>query len=467
MKNVFYKSSLLALVAGFMLTSCDPTIDAPASSAGEADFSSFIAVGNSLTAGFGDNGLYREGQLNSFPAILAEQFRSVGGGDFVQPLFTEEQRSGSGYIRLTGFAPTTGAPITTPVATNLAVRSQNPVLFTKFTTANQNLGVPGIRVADVKVQGYGSTQGNPFFERLTDNPGQTYLQYVQQQAQAANHTFFSNWLGNNDVLGYATAGGFAGALTDVNLFTTNYTEVLDVLAANNKRGIVSTIPDVTGIPFFRTVGPSVKASLTAAGAPAFVALTGAGNSRVVIPVANIRDAAGGTVLFTLTGSSYAPLLGRPTGRYWRELARQMNPSAPTVQLAGLLLNFGIDTTQAFGLSAGNPWPSALLLDDSEIAAINSATTSFNNVIKAQAQAKNLALFDANAFFASAQTGFTRKGINYSPAFISGNMFSLDGVHPTPRGYAILANEMIDRINAKYGSTVPRVNETQYRAVLFP
>ena len=62
---------------------------------------------------------------------------------------------------------------------------------------------------------------------------------------------------------------------------------------------------------------------------------------------------------------------------------------------------------------------------------------------------------------------TIDAVNYSPAFISGNLFSLDGVHLTPRGYAIVANEIIRNINAAYGSRVPTVDITEYDAVLFP
>ena len=132
MKRHIYKTSLLALSAGLLLSSCDPEIDAPAASSGQANFAKYLAVGNSLTAGFQDNGLYREGQLNSYPAILADQFEEVGGGEFAQPLFTEEQRSGSGYLRLTGFN-SKGNPITETVTENRAIRSASPVLFTKFT----------------------------------------------------------------------------------------------------------------------------------------------------------------------------------------------------------------------------------------------------------------------------------------------------------------------------------------------
>ncbi|GAB3541631.1 SGNH/GDSL hydrolase family protein [Pontibacter brevis] len=456
-----------------LLTSCDPEIDAPAASSGQADFTKYLAVGNSLTAGFQDNGLYREGQVNSYPAILANQFEEVGGGEFVQPLFTEDQRNGSGYLRLTGFTAT-GSPITETVTENRAIRSASPVLFTKFTDPVQNLGVPGLKVADINVQGYGSTQGNPYFERITpeSQAGQTYLQRVQQ---STDHTFFSLWLGNNDVLSYATSGGASAAasnaITPVNTFDANYTQLVTALTVNGQEGILATIPNVTGIPFFTTVGPQIKNTLTTNNVPGMVAITGAGKERVQFLTSQINAAEDG-VLFTLTGAPYAPLLGQPTGKYWRDLAKQVSPSQtnPLViraTLAQLLLNYSIDTTQMFGFSAGNPWPSALLLDVNEQDAVKAATTSFNNIIKATAEATGLALWDANTYFNSIQTGFGNNNVGYSPAFISGNLFSLDGVHLTPRGYAIVANEMIKSVNSTYNSRIPTVDVTQYRAVLFP
>src|SRR5690606_17265094 len=87
MKNniTFLIFSALALVA------CEPEFDKSVDdagfySAGEADFSNYIALGNSLTAGYADDALYLQGQENSYPNIMAMQFAHAGGGDFVQPL---------------------------------------------------------------------------------------------------------------------------------------------------------------------------------------------------------------------------------------------------------------------------------------------------------------------------------------------------------------------------------------------
>ncbi|WP_439880657.1 SGNH/GDSL hydrolase family protein [Pontibacter sp. MBLB2868] len=480
MKNIFYKSSVLALFASVLLTGCDPEIDAPATSSGQADFSKYIAVGNSLSAGYADGGLYREGQLTSVPALLAQQFEAVGGGEFKQPLFSEAQKNGSGYLKLVGFTPQ-GSPITAKVTTELAVRglnSKGTPLYTKDTGDINNLAVPGIRTADFKTPGYGSEQGNPFFERLTNDPMQTYLQYVQAKIQTVKPTFFSAWMAENDVLAYATSGGaFSGGMlnsdaqkiTPVSTFTDNYTALLNALTANGEKGILVTIPDVTAIPFFTTVGGSVKQLLAANQIPAVVALTGSGSSRIVITADKINAADG--VYFPLTASTYAPLVGMPTGKYWRDLARQVsssqNPAVIQGTLAAMLANYQIDTTAMFGLSAGNPLPSALVLDATEQQNVKTNTIEFNNIIKAQAQAKGLALWDAYSFFNKIKGGFAQNGVGYSPSFITGNLFSLDGVHLTPRGYAIAANEMIKEINAKYNSNVPLLDETQYRAIRLP
>ena len=470
--NTFLKCAAPVLgLLGLGAAGCQPDIEAPAVSAGSADFSRYIAVGNSLTAGYSDDGLYREGQLNSYPSILASQFAKVGGGEFVQPLFTEAQANGSGYLRLAGFTAT-GSPITTRVTTNLAVRggTARAPLFTKFLDPVNNLGVTGIRMSDIQTVGYGSTQGNAYFERITPDAaaGQTYLQRVQATVASLKPTFFTEWLGSNDVLGYATAGGAASSLTPPATFTANTNLVLDALIAGGAKGLVTNIPDVTGIPFFTTVGPSFKATLAANNVPGVVIMTGAApggpasGNRKQIGTADIRDAAGnGRQLFTLTGAPFLGLLGRPTGAPWRSFV-------PKAALAGYLMAYAIDTTAAFGASAGNPIPSAFVLDDVEQGLVNTATAAFNTTLATAASARNLALFDVNAFFRSvAANGYAVNAANNTAGYLSGNVFSLDGIHPTPRGYAILANEMLKAINAKYGSSFTGVNANNYRGVVFP
>ena len=110
-------------ILGFA-SSCAPSLDELETSKGTADFSKFIAVGNSLTSGYADNGLYLEGQKVAFPNLMAEQFKTVGGGEFTSPFFSQEQANGSGYIQLKSLVD--GNPVMEPVTTNLAIRGKSP-----------------------------------------------------------------------------------------------------------------------------------------------------------------------------------------------------------------------------------------------------------------------------------------------------------------------------------------------------
>jgi len=78
------------------------------------------------------------------------------------------------------------------------------------------------------------------------------------------------------------------------------------------------------------------------------------------------------------------------------------------------------------------------------------------------------VFDAYTFLNDIkQHGLVVDGVALSSAYISGGIFSLDGVHLTPRGYAIVANEFIKAINGKYGSSIPLTNVSDYNGVKFP
>ncbi|SHI35354.1 GDSL-like Lipase/Acylhydrolase [Hymenobacter daecheongensis DSM 21074] len=477
MNTSFLKNSLPAL-ALLGLAACQPELDAPTVDKGSADFSRYISIGNSLTAGFADNGLYLEGQQSSYPSILAQQFSAAGGGEFVQPLFPADKANGSGFVKLLSI-DASGSPVTTTVPGNAG---RNPgaadkAPYVRFDQPINNLGIPGIRMVDVQTAGYGSLAGNAYFERITPvaNPLETYFQRVKREAATA--TFFTTWLGSNDVLGYATAGGASptatvpSSTTDTS-FIRKSARILNVLTANGAKGVVSTVPDVTGIPFFTTVGPRLKANLIAKNVPGMVLQTGFNPggpttaNRKPIATTDIRDASGGRQLFTLGGSAAAGLIGTATGKPWRDVYKASGN--PPAGFGAFLTTYGVDTTALFGVTAQNPFPSAYVLDDVEQATVATATNYINSTLRTQAAAKNLVLFDVNVFFAGvALNGYATNGVNNNTSYIRGNIFSLDGVHLTPRGNAVIANEMIKVINAKYGSTLQQVDPNTYRGILLP
>jgi lysophospholipase L1-like esterase len=429
LKNRFRWGLMLSMFAG--INACtnndvDPNAGSGvAPTKGSADFTKYVAVGNSLTAGYADGGLYRESQLNSYPSILAGQFATVGGGSFVQPLFTEAQANGTGYLRLKKLpASATGLPTLDTAKTQLAVRglsTAGALLYTKFTDANQNLGVPGIRMSDILNPNYGSL--NPYLERLVATPtATTYFQYMSDNLNGA--TFFTCWLGNNDALGYATSGGDT-PLTPTALFTTNFTAAMNKLTEGNRKGVVIGIPSITITPYFTTVTAQVNTLLKAQGIPGLAIRS--------------KSAPGGV---RLSGA----------GDYF---------------LLSIASVFNTFIAQGVGLSAANPIPDQYVLDASEVAALNASITAYNGIMKAQADAKGIAYVDPNTVLSqvAATGGLTQNGINYTASFIQGGVFSLDGIHLTPAGYALMANEIIKQINAKYTATIPTVNPANYRRVL--
>ncbi|SDL82470.1 GDSL-like Lipase/Acylhydrolase [Catalinimonas alkaloidigena] len=462
------KYSFLVITGLWWLASaCEPQIDAPAPSSGELDLSRYVAVGNSLTAGYANSGLYREGQLVSYPNLLAQQFAQVGGGTFEQPLFDEAQRNGSGYLTLTGFA-STGAPLLTPVAEERAIigiakNGVSPLLMpyqAQSGTTVQNLGVPGLRVDKVTATNYGadvgqpSTDFNPFFERL--GPGSaSYTTYVGRSAPS----FCTVWLGNNDVLGYASSGGVGASITPVGTFRSNLQGVLDALMQQDSvRGAIANLPSVTAAPYFTTYAYNLltltaeQAQQAQQGYADYNA--GVRQYNASVPAERALDTiafqAGPNPLVIFDASIPAQLGQR----------RQIKPGEL------VLLTLPTDSLAA-GWGTAKPVPNQYILTRPELEAVRVATDQFNAIISELATDYNLALVNMNQLLNQVRTGLSFDGVTVNAGFISGGVFSLDGVHLTPRGNALTANQFIRAINEKYGTAIPLVNAVDYEGVRLP
>ena len=103
----------------------------------------------------------------------------------------------------------------------------------------------------------------------------------------------------------------------------------------------------------------------------------------------------------------------------------------------------------------------------EIAEIKAATDSYNTTIQAAAIANNLAFVDAKSVMnLLSTTGINFDTYNMTSTYVTGGSFSLDGVHPSARGYALITNMFIDAINAKYGSTLKKKDGRNFQ-ILYP
>lgn len=499
----------------------------PVYTSGTADFSTFVALGNSLTAGFSDGALFMKGQEVSFPNILSQQFALAGGGTFTQPLTNDD----------VGGLLLGGSPVINPVtgenefpprlifdAANEAPIPANGMASTDFGNINpgpyNNMGVPGAKSFHLLGNGYGNianfpAASNPYFIRMASTPNASVIEDAMEQ----NPTFFSLWIGNNDVLGYATSGGQSNPdainynpITDQATFDGAMTALVGTLTSGGAEGIIANIPSVTDAPFFTTVpfapldpsnpdfGPQIpllnsifgqiNLVFAALGVPErSIVFSETSASAVVIQDESLANI-GADITAVLNASPTFPafvqsfglpaeaapqvafLLGVVYGQ-----ARQANandliilPSSSVIgtineDFAAFLGSQGLppDLAGQFAVEGVSlPLADHWVLIPTEQTEIADATAAFNQTISNLAMQFDLAFFDVNTFFNNVATSGYQAGSAFMTAdYVTGGTFSLDGIHPSPRGNAVVVNQMIELINTKYGSNLPEVNPIDY------
>ncbi len=481
---------LILLLAGVMI-GCDSDDDNIGGieeeveyTSGSADFSHYVAIGNSLTAGYMDGALFRAGQENSLANILAQQFELAGGGEFTQPLMADnigglllggtqiqEPRlffNGSGPQRL-------DATPTTEVTTALS----GPF---------NNMGVPGAKSFHLMAPGYGNVAGvatgqaNPYYARFASSANATVI----GDAIAQEPTFFSLWIGNNDVFTYASSGGdgvnqegnldpstYGGNdITDPNVFAQVYSGLVSSLVATGADGVVANIPNVTTIPYFTTI-PHNPVPLDAATAGALGQGFAQYNGGLQVALANgliTEDEAAERTISFAAGQNAVVI----EDEYLTDLSALGLPSYRQATSDDLIV---LSASSFIGTPVGGnaqmingvsvPLADKWVLTPSEQAEVLEATTAFNQTIKAVADTNGLAFVDVNAIFDEVATsGVTFDEYQLNAGLVFGGAFSLDGVHATGRGNAYIANKFIEAINDTYGSNLPPVRAAAY-TTLYP
>ncbi len=478
--------------------------------AGSADFSKYVALGNSLTAGFSDNALFIEGQKGAYTNILAQQFAQVGGGEFKTPFMNDN----IGGLLLGGFQIQGPRLYFNGAAPVPVVGTPSTEVTTKLTGSFNNLGVPGAKSYHLLAAGYGNPAGvalgqaNPYYVRFSSSA----TSKVIDDATVQNPTFFSLWIGNNDVLSYATSGGTgvnqtgnpnpatygANDITDPTAFAGVYNTLVNSLTANGAKGVVANIPYVTSVPFFTTVPTNPIPGLPAASAGQLNALFGGINSaltgaglptRFVTLVADdgnpatveanpllIRDESLINISTQIT-TALTPVVGPTTAAYLGSIygqARHASSAAASRDYVLLTARGIIGTTQAGApppfntVGVSYPMQDNTILTAAETAEVKTATDLYNATISSVATSKGLAFVDAKAIMDQLVTtaGISANGFTVTSTYVTGGAFSLDGVHPSPRGYALIANKFLQAINLKYGSNFKDVDFGNYR-ILFP
>jgi len=133
----------------------------------------------------------------------------------------------------------------------------------------------------------------------------------------------------------------------------------------------------------------------------------------------------------------------------------------------ILLSVPLDSMKCNKMGSVFPFRNEFILTNPELVQIRNTISGFNTVLASAATTYNLAFVDSYSFFKKIKTGIVYNGISISSKFVSGGAYSLDGVTLNPRGNALLANEFITSINQKFKATIPKVDATKYRGVIFP
>lgn len=395
---------------------------------GSADFTRYVALGDSFGAGVSNSSLVTSHQIYSYPNLIARQAGvpscSVDPANcFQQPLVSEPGIGPELVLR---------SLVPGPVITPKAATNGSPVNLNLPRPYN-NLSIPGARVRELLVL----TGAQP----ATSTPT-SFAQFILRglgtapdQASALRPTFISVWIGGNDVLG-AVLAGTPAALTPAADFARDYTALLDrLIAANPNAGMITaSVADVSALPYASTIPPFLVDPATSQpvlgpdGRPIpFIADLGGGN---------IGQLPAGSLVLLPASSFIATGFGLPAP------LRPLFPNLPDI---------------------GKPLPDTLVLTPAEITAINARVKEVNDAIFTIAGARNIPVVDMQAVLSRLRTGINYGGVRLSSAFLTGGVFSYDGFHPTDLGYALIANEFIRVINREYDTRIPFVSITEFFA----
>lgn len=495
-----------------------PIDDCPdGAGAGSLDLSKFVAVGNSIGAGYQAGALFTEGQNNSLPKILATQFACAGGNPtFNQPdigsvngfnATFSDLSQGIVLGRLVLFVQPDGGTLPTPAGTPGLPAPYNtadlPAPYTGDKEALNNFSVPGIILGQALIPQTGGPPTanpayNPYYARFASDPGNST---ILGDAIAAQGTFYLFSLGLNDVLGYALTGATnEDIFTSAEDFATQYGMAFGALLASvpTAKGVVVNIPDPLMLAYFNTITwDAVKideATATTLNA-AFSGFNATLDGLVANGLLEAEDAARRKVSYTHTKDNPVLIFDEDLEDLGPKFDFLLSIEAITPEQRAALAPYeqarpmtnkdfvAFPAALVLGKPAipGNPnsiygvvVPAAdeYIITEAEAEVIRDRVASFNQTISAAVASSDnrFALADVHAKL----TAFYTIGVDFSDGIVltpdlapPTGIFSEDGVHPNSRGSAYLANFIIDTINQKFSATIPRANVGKYKATMLP
>jgi lysophospholipase L1-like esterase len=366
-------------------------------------FTSYVALGNSITAGFQAGGISATTQSQSYAVALASGMKTP----FSIP-----------SLRDPGCPPPidniiTGHRVGDGTAGTCALRSAP-----QGQAVINNVAVPGAFASD-PTDPLAAGANNALSTFILG--GKTQV----QRALDANPTFVSVWIGNNDVLPAALSGILAPVpevspgLTDVQAFSDSYNAMLDALTAKGtiKGGVLIGVVNAAAAPIFipgaAILNPQVKGAAEAyVGRPLTVDGSCTPTTQSLIDFRLLSEIRAGTQPDTIACS---PIANHP-------------------RLLG----------------------NVFVLDAGELATLTQVVNGYNAAIEARANELGWAYFDPNPALAQLRaSGDIPLVPNLGePTNAFGTYISLDGVHPAGAGQPLLADLIAAAINDTYGTSLP-------------
>lgn len=401
---------------------------------GEADFTTFVALGDSFAVGHSNNSMNERHQVWSWPAVVARQagLELCGPGAAASdPCWAQPLISWPGIgpeLQLVNLAPTL-----------LPAAGQGVPLMLNFGRPYNNLGIPGATVGALLQL----TGGEP---HMPGEPGAVSIGRVvlrglgtpAQQVDALNATFVAMWIGGNDYLNIVASGNPA-TLTAAADFEVRYEALLDqvIQAAPDAGMVVGNLP-FAPIPYLTLVPPVLVNPATRQPIPGpdgnpifFIVDNGDGTSSPVTP---------GTLIPLHTREKIAMGFGLPAF---------LRAVPPFNQLPHV----------------GEPLSPNDVITPAEFAIVQTRVAEYNAIIQQAAAARDIPVADVAGLYnrVFAPGGWQLGPINVNAGFLTGGFFGYDGVHLTDLGYLLFGNEFIKAINAAYDTEIPLASIFQLAA----
>ena len=377
----------------------------PVTPAGGDIFQRYVAIGNSITAGFQSNGINDSTQQQAYPVLLARAM----GTRFAYPALAKPGCPAPIANTQTGaLVGQVGTTLPPPCSARIAV---------SVTEIVNNVAVPGARVLDPTSPTDASNALTTFVLG-----GKTQV----QRALDAEPTFVTIWIGNNDVLQAGLSGilvpgvvpGQAGIRSTQAQFQAAHDALTSQLVAGapGVKGVLLGVAQVSNLPSMSLAG------LIAGSA----ALQGALSTVAGTPVTVLPNCIGSTSLVNVPQLALA-------------IRSNTHPAVLSCEKGAVTAPVG----------------DVFILDAAEQATLTGVIAGYNTYIKSRADALGFGFWDPNPLFvAKRATGEIPPFPNFaSPTATFGPLISLDGVHPSGAAHTLIANELIAVINTKYATTL--------------